>query len=143
MKTIIKKYIKKFGYTPTIHELHNLHSKGLLILSDKDENELKKEFKKLKTKKVKIQQRSVYHKFTEVEIEVPNDVEQDDIMDWINDNEQLWADQMDTKYEESEYEFGCGVYDYDGMNESESDSEWRWRFQCPADGDGNSYGGHL
>ena len=47
MKTIIKKYKKKFGYTPTIYELNNLYSKGLLILSDKDENELKKEFKKL------------------------------------------------------------------------------------------------
>tara|TARA_R110000803_G_C11849113_1_gene305626 strand:+ start:460 stop:609 length:150 start_codon:yes stop_codon:yes gene_type:complete len=47
MKSIIKKYKKKFGYSPTINELINLHSKGLLILSDKDENELKKEFKKL------------------------------------------------------------------------------------------------
>ena len=90
---------------------------------------------------VKIQQRSVFHKFTEVEIEVPNDVEQDDIMKWINDNEQLWADQMDTKFENSKHEFGSGVYDYDGMNESESDTEWI--FQCPVDKDGNSYGGHL
>jgi len=47
MKTIIKKYKKKFGYIPSIYELMNLYSKGLLILSDKDENELKKEFKKL------------------------------------------------------------------------------------------------
>ena len=47
MKTIIKKYKKKFGYSPSIYELINLYSKGLLILSDKDENELKKEFKKL------------------------------------------------------------------------------------------------
>ena len=93
------------------------------------------------TKKVKIQQRSVYHKFTEVEIEVPSHIEEDDIMDWINDNDQLWADQMDAKFEESEYEFGSGVYDYDGMNESESDTEWR--FQCPVDEDGNSCGGHL
>ena len=90
---------------------------------------------------VKIQQRSVYHKFTEVEIKVPKDVKEDDMMDWINDNEQLWADQMDAKFEEAEYEFGSGVHDYDGMNESESDTEWR--FQCPVDKDGNSYGGHL
>jgi hypothetical protein len=48
MKTIIKKYKKKFGYSPSVYELMNLYSKGLLILSDKDENELKKEFKKLK-----------------------------------------------------------------------------------------------
>lgn len=47
MQTIIKKYKKKFGYSPSIYELMNLYSKGLLILSDKDENELKKEFKKI------------------------------------------------------------------------------------------------
>ena len=93
------------------------------------------------TKKVKIQQRSVYHKFTEVEIEVPNHIEEDDIMDWINDNDQLWADQMDAKHTFSKIEYGSGVDDYDGMNESESDTEWR--FQCPVDKDGNSYGGHL
>lgn len=86
--------------------------------------------------KVKIMQRSVYHKYTEVEIEVPNDIKQNDMMEWINDNEQLWADQMDAKFENSEYEFGSGVHDYDGMNESHSDSEWR--FQLP-----NGYGGHL
>lgn len=88
------------------------------------------------TKMIKIQQRSVYHKFTEVEIKVPNDVHESELMDWINDNEQLWSDQMDAKEEHSEYESGSGVYDYDGMNESTSDSEWR--FQCP-----NGYGGHL
>ena len=85
---------------------------------------------------VKIQQRSVYHRFTEIEIEVPNDVEQDDMMEWINDNEQLWADQIDAKVEKSEYKFGSGVDDYVGMSETEMDSEWR--FQCP-----NGYGGHL
>jgi hypothetical protein len=94
------------------------------------------------TKKVKIQQRSVYHKFTEVDITVPNDVHESELMDWINDNEQLWSDQMDTKEEHSsKFIGGSGVDDYDGMNESDADSEWR--FQCPDDEDGNSYGGHL
>ena len=50
MKTILKKYKKKFGYSPTLYELKNLYSEGLLILSDKEENELKKEFKKYLTK---------------------------------------------------------------------------------------------
>ena len=86
--------------------------------------------------KVKIQQRSVYHKFTEIEIKVPNHVKEDDMMDWINDHEFLWADQMDAKAEKSEYEFGSGVDDYDGMDETEMDTEWR--FQLP-----NGYGGHL
>lgn len=47
MKTIIKKYIKKFGYKPTEIELNNLHKHGYLILTDKEENELiKKEYKR-------------------------------------------------------------------------------------------------
>jgi hypothetical protein len=87
--------------------------------------------------KVKIQQRSVYHKFTEIEIEVPNLIDyESEIHDYLTNNEDLWADEMDAKFEESEYEFGSGVHDYEGMNESNSDSEWR--FQCP-----NGYGGHL
>jgi len=46
MKTIIKKYKKKFGYNPTIYELNNLFKQGLLKLSDKQENELIKQLKK-------------------------------------------------------------------------------------------------
>jgi len=92
---------------------------------------------KNKKMKVKIMQRSVYHKYAEIEIEVPNLIDyESEIHDYLTNNEDLWADQMDAKFEESEYEFGSGVHDYEGMNESNSDSEWR--FQCP-----NGYGGHL
>jgi len=44
MNTIIKKYVKKYGYTPTIFELFDLYSQGCLILSDAEENALKIEF---------------------------------------------------------------------------------------------------
>jgi hypothetical protein len=88
--------------------------------------------------KVKIQQRSVYHKFTEIEIEVPNLIDyESEIHDYLTNNEDLWADEMDAKFEESEYEFGSGVHDYEGMNESNSDSEWRFEIV------GKQYGGHL
>jgi hypothetical protein len=87
--------------------------------------------------KVKIMQRSVYHKYTEIEIEAPKDVKEDDMMDWINDNEQLWADQMDEKNTFSKIEYGNGVDDYNGMEDAESDSEWRFDIV------GKNYGGHL
>tara|TARA_R100000231_G_scaffold73798_1_gene57797 strand:+ start:179 stop:430 length:252 start_codon:yes stop_codon:yes gene_type:complete len=45
MKTIIKNYKEKFGYTPTIYELHSLFTQGMLTLSDEEENTLIKEFK--------------------------------------------------------------------------------------------------
>ena len=44
MKTIIKRYIKKFGYSPTISELYDLYTQGMLKLSDRDENELIKKY---------------------------------------------------------------------------------------------------
>ena len=44
MKTIIKRYEEKFGYTPTIYELHNLYTRGVLRLSDNEENALIIEF---------------------------------------------------------------------------------------------------
>ena len=40
MKSIIKKYQKKYGYKPTVLELYNLYQQGYLILTDKEENEL-------------------------------------------------------------------------------------------------------
>tara|TARA_B100000424_G_scaffold246372_1_gene218001 strand:- start:677 stop:832 length:156 start_codon:yes stop_codon:yes gene_type:complete len=43
MKTIIKRYKKKFGYIPTIYELYNLYSQGILKLNDKEENDLIKQ----------------------------------------------------------------------------------------------------
>jgi len=46
MKQIISRYIKKFGYTPTIYELHSLYTQGLLSLSNKEENILLIEFEK-------------------------------------------------------------------------------------------------
>jgi hypothetical protein len=83
--------------------------------------------------KVKIMQRSVYHKYAEIEVEVPKDV---DAQEWLMDNEEKWIDVIDTKINISEFVFGNGVNEYDGMNEPESESEWR--YQCP-----DGYGGHL
>lgn len=85
--------------------------------------------------KVKIQNRSVYHKFTEVEIEIPDDVK--DIQEWLIENEQTYIYEMDQSINESKYEFGSGVNEYDGMNEPESDSEWRYECEQLKEG------GHL
>tara|TARA_R110002012_G_scaffold10005_2_gene46595 strand:- start:22949 stop:23128 length:180 start_codon:yes stop_codon:yes gene_type:complete len=46
METIIKNYKEKFGYSPSIFELHNLYTQGSLLLSDNEENILIKEFNK-------------------------------------------------------------------------------------------------
>ena len=85
--------------------------------------------------KVKVQNRSVYHKFAEVEVEVPNDVE--DIQEWLIENEHTYIYEMDASINESKYVHGTGLYDFDGMEDAESDSEWR--YECEE----KKIGGHL
>ena len=79
--------------------------------------------------------RSVYHKYAEVEIEIPDDVK--DIQEWLIENEQTYIYEMDQSINESKYEFGSGVNEYNGMNEPESDSEWRYECEQLKEG------GHL
>jgi len=87
--------------------------------------------------KVKIQQRSVYHKFAEVEVEVPNNLTEEQVLDYLWENEDIYVDKIDTAMSEANFEYGSGVDDYNGMNEPESVSEWR--FEC----DHLKIGGHL
>lgn len=86
------------------------------------------------TQKVKVIQRAVYHKYAEIEVEVPTNV--DDHQEWLMENEDLWSEEMDKAIDDSEVLDGNGVDDYDGMNEPESSCEWRFQTPC-----GN--GGHL
>ena len=94
--------------------------------------------------KVKIQQRSVYHKFAEVEIEIDeNDYDHwkldngkyASIQDFLIENEDLYIDKIDDKMSKASYEYGFGT-DSD-MNESDQESEWRYEIV------GKKYGGHL
>ena len=87
--------------------------------------------------KVKIQQRSVYHKYAEVEIEIPNDIKGKDIDTYLTDNEHIFTDEIDKAMYEAVYHFGSGVYEYDGMVVAYSDSEWR--YECHE----LDTGGHL
>tara|TARA_R100001591_G_scaffold118280_1_gene140369 strand:- start:1309 stop:1653 length:345 start_codon:yes stop_codon:yes gene_type:complete len=95
--------------------------------------------------KVKIQQRSVYHKFAEIEIEIPKDWNnregkedyyQGYLNDYLHDNEHLFTDKLDKAISEANFEYGSGIYEYNGMDE-DVDSEWR--FEC----DELTEGGHL
>tara|TARA_R100000951_G_C2575134_1_gene160099 strand:+ start:28 stop:321 length:294 start_codon:yes stop_codon:yes gene_type:complete len=96
--------------------------------------------------KVKIQHRSVYHKFAEVEIKIDKKHYQEyikfnttngnqwhDIQDYLSDNENLWADKIDKAISKAKYEFGFGLGD--GMDEGDQDSEWRYETE--------KEGGHL
>ena len=82
--------------------------------------------------KVKIMQRSVYHKYAEIEVEVPKDV---DAQEWLMDNEEKWVDVMDNEISKAKYEFGNGMDTYDWTDD---DMESEWMYCCP-----DGYGGHL
>ena len=87
--------------------------------------------------KVKIMQRSVYHKYAEVEIEVPEIYDYKNMQDYLINNEDLYIDKVDKELDEVEYDFGSGVGVYEGLDEAVSDSEWRFEIV------GKQYGGHL
>ena len=86
--------------------------------------------------KVKILHRSVYYKTAELEIEIPNDIDEFDIQDYINDNEDLWVDKMDDKIDESKFIFGLGM---DSGDWTDDDDDCEWRYEC----DELKTGGHL
>ncbi len=85
--------------------------------------------------KVRISQRVVYHKIAAVEIDIPNNIELDDVSDYLNENEHLYTDEIDKKVSEANYEYGFGLGD--GMDERDFDEEWRF------DVFEQIYGGHL
>ena len=83
--------------------------------------------------KVKIMQRSIYHKIAKVEVEIPDDVQ--DIHQYLIDNSELYDDSMDYKTSHAPYKFGFGLGK--GMDEKESESECR--YECEQ----LKTGGHL
>ncbi len=96
--------------------------------------------------KVKIQTRQVYHKYAQVEIEIPSDWKDSDgleLQDYLIARDDLYTDKIDKAISEAKYEYGFGT-DSDAnshynsaMNEPESESEWR--YECDELNDG----GHL
>tara|TARA_B100001094_G_scaffold184017_1_gene178288 strand:- start:460 stop:729 length:270 start_codon:yes stop_codon:yes gene_type:complete len=88
-------------------------------------------------RKVKIIQRSVYHKVAEIEVNVPSELDEFNVQEWLNDNENLWVDDLDHKMNETEFVFGNGMETDDSWTDWKEDSEWRYY-----DID-NKTGGHL
>lgn len=92
--------------------------------------------------KVKIQQRSVYHKFAEVEVEVPDNVTAESLGDYLIDND-FYSEKMDKAISKADYEFGFGTNSdsnsYNNSHFTENESESEWRYDCKQ----LKVGGHL
>ena len=86
--------------------------------------------------KIKIGNLSVYHKFTEIEIEIP-EMDKDKVSTYLFDNEDKWVDTLDSEVYKSNFlKFTSGQGEYDGYDDG-SESETRYEIV------GKSYGGHL
>ena len=85
--------------------------------------------------KVKIQQRSVYHKIAEVEIDVPKDIRKEDMHEYLIEHEDLYVDKIDEAMSETSLGYGHGMED--GMTDWKEESEWRYEIVD------KNYGGHL
>lgn len=85
--------------------------------------------------KVKIGNLSVYHKFTEIEIEIP-EMDNSKINRYLLDNEELWINKLDSEVNKSTTQFTSGQGEYDGYDDG-SESETRYEIV------GKNYGGHL
>ena len=87
--------------------------------------------------KVKIINRSVYHKVAEVEVEVPDNIKKKEVLDYLNEYSQMYEYEMDEAINEAKYEFGFGLDNDEGLDEKDEESEWRYEIV------GQNYGGHL
>lgn len=77
--------------------------------------------------KVKITQRSVYHKIAQIEIDVPvpKDSFFDTIHEWIINNDDEWVDKIDHELNKQEFVFGNGMDDDNNWTDKNENSEWR------------------
>lgn len=89
-------------------------------------------------KQVTITKRAVYHKIASVTIDVPSYISEDEIQNWLWDNEELFTHELDTNLSNAKYEYGFGIDEYNGMDEIDSQSETRFDVY-----EEKTYGGHL
>lgn len=95
----------------------------------------------MNTKKVTITARVVYHKLASVTIDVPPHITEDNLQDWLWENEELlFVDTLDNALNEAKYEHGFGLDQDNGMDEKDSDYEVRFDL---IQNNQTTFGGHL
>ena len=100
---------------------------------------LTNEIKDFGMRSVTITERRVYHKVSQVTIELPKDLPLEDTEEWLSDNESKWEQSLDNKFKDASLDYGLGLDNPSckHMNEPESDRETRY------DVNNEGYGGHV
>jgi len=92
-------------------------------------------------RQVIITTRAVYHKIASVTIDVPPHITEDQLQDWLWENEDLlFVDTLDNELSEAKYEFGFGLDEENGMEWLEEPSETRYDL---VENNEITFGGHL
>lgn len=89
-------------------------------------------------KTVTIKTRAVYHKIAEVTIEVPDHMNDEEVRDWIWDNENMFVDELDDKLSEAPLAYGFGL----GDEFDDKDSASETRYDVYENGE-ITFGGHC
>jgi hypothetical protein len=90
------------------------------------------------TKKVVISTRAVYHKYAEVTIEVPANIKDEDVDEYLSNNDNF-SEELDQKLGEAEFETGFGLNE----NMNDFDEEHETRFDVYNSNDEVTWGGHC
>ena len=128
---------KSFG---SRHE--NIPAEESILNNEQDTREYMEKYtttepqQKLDTiREVTISSRTIYHKYCEVTIEIPKDIKQDEVSDWLFENENDWNDAISDANATAELEFGFGLGG--GMDNKEEEHEMRFDIL------GENFGGHI
>lgn len=91
-------------------------------------------------RQVIITTRAIYHKIASVTIDVPPHITEDNLQDWLWENEDLFIDTLDNAMGEAKYEYGFGMDEDNGMEWLEETSETRYDL---TENNKITFGGHL
>lgn len=91
-------------------------------------------------KQVTITTRAVYHKTASVTIDVPPNISEDELQQWLWDNEESFMDELDTKFGRADYKYGFGLDEDNGMDWADEMSETIYDI---IENNTTTYGGHI
>lgn len=107
-----------------------------IINNEKDTKEYMEKYTTTeKTREVIISSRTIYSKYCEITIEIPQDLPQEKVSDWLFENELKWTDAIADANGQATLDFGFGLGD--GMDDKDSEHEMRFEIV------NENYGEHI
>lgn len=84
----------------------------------------KEDYNKLTNRYVVVSNRMVFHKYAEIKVQIPDDLAEDKVNEWLMANEDKWVDKLNQKARKTRIEYGFGLER--GMVEQDQVSETRF-----------------